>query len=263
MSYWLGKLPATLDSRDLRAARLLAQAALPTPPPRFGHGYSYKDWSMLGNGPDDSVAPNFPGCGDCVFADAGHITMLTNKLARHPIQITGKEVVSDYSALTGYVIGNDASDQGTEMREALGYRRSTGVVDVNGNRHKIGAYVAINLKDWEELRAATYVFTAVSIGFEFPSTAWTQFHAGRPWDLTDTNSPIEGGHDVPVIGFATPERAGVVTWGDRQGMTRAFYEQYADEAWAIIFPEELRNGKTWRGFDIATLNADLAQLGGP
>lgn len=34
----------------------------------------------------------------------------------------------------------------------------------------------------------------------------------------------------------------------------------ADEAWAIVFPEELRKGRTERGFDLAGLNAALEAL---
>lgn len=256
----LGKKPFVPDERDFKFSALKEGIDLPTPPKQFGHGLAYKDWLMLGNGPDDSVEPGFEGCGDCVLADAGHITMLTNKMAGHPVKITGKEVVADYSAITGYVIGDDSTDMGTEMREALQYRRKTGIMDANGKRHKIGAFVSIDPKDVDELVQAVYVFTAVCIGFEFPDFAWDQFDNHEVWDVIDGDSQMVGGHDVPVVGRAYEGNIGVVTWAERHGMTPAFYEACNDETWAVIYPEELRNGKTERGFDLTQLNAMLASL---
>jgi hypothetical protein len=86
-----------------------------------------------------------------------------------------------------------------------------------------------------------------------------QFDAGEPWDVVP-GATIEGGHYVPVVGRSNPTHCGVVSWAKRQGMSRAFYETYNDEAWAIVFPEELRNGKSERGMDLAQLNAALANL---
>jgi hypothetical protein len=35
---------------------------------------------------------------------------------------------------------------------------------------------------------------------------------------------------------------------------------YSTEVWAVVFPEELRNGKTERGLDLSALNAALATI---
>ena len=212
----------------------------PKVPTRFGHGSAFKDWKMLGNGPDDTVEPGFQGCGDCAWAGPAHETMLTNKLAGKSVAFDGKCVVADYSAATGYVIGDDSTDQGTAVRDMLKFRRSTGVQDVHGNRHKIGAYVRLNAKDWDELMQAVYVFTCVGLGFEVPATQdfWDQFDNHEPWDVTDENASIEGGHYVPAVGRSGKTTLGAVSWARRQGMTQAFYTAYNDESWAIVFPEE-------------------------
>jgi hypothetical protein len=256
-----GKRPATADDRDITFGVVKAGVALPTPPARFGHGdlYHSVNWLMLGNGPDDTVAAGFAGAGDCVFAGAAHETMLTCHLAGKKVTFTGANAIADYSKVTGYVIGDDATDQGTDVREALKYRRATGVVDWHGNRHKIAAYVRIDAKDYDLLMQAVYVFAAVGIGFEFPGSAMEQFDAGDPWDVVD-NAKVEGGHYVPVVGRPGRNLATCVTWGRRQILTRDFYEAYNDEAWAIVFPEELRNGKTERGMDLSQLNAALATV---
>jgi hypothetical protein len=248
----LGKKPATHDRRDIRLQTLLEQTApLPAPPHRFGHANLYRDdgWSMLGN----------DRYGDCVFAGAAHETMMTNHLARRTVTFTDEAVLADYGAVTGFTPDNPASDQGTDVRDALKYRQKTGVVDGHGTRHKIGAYVALTPGDWDELMQAVYVFAAVGVGVEFPDSAMDQFDHGEPWDVVD-GARIEGGHYIPCMGRSSVGVGGVVTWARRQSVTRAFYEKYADEAWAIVFPEELRAGKTERGFDLAGLNAALAQL---
>lgn len=258
----LGKKEFVENPKDFKFSALKAAVPIPWPkvPNRFGHGLAYKDWGMLGNGPDPTVTPDFKGSGDCVFAGAGHETMLVNKLAHHKVEFTGANVVSDYSAVTGYVIGDDSTDYGTEVREAMSYRRKTGVIDSKGVRHQIGAYVSIDPKNWDELMQAVYCFTAVGIGFEFPDTAWQQLDDGLPWDVVDENPTMDGGHYVPIVGRNARTTAGCITWGVRHGMTQAFYEAYNDESWAMVFPEELRNGKTARGYDLATISAWLGQL---
>ena len=260
----LGKLPPTPDARDLRFANYADVAAvLPKVPTRFGHGRTFVDWFMYGNGPDDSVAPGFGGCGDCVFAGGAHEElMFASVLLGLALPFTGKEVVSDYSAVTGYDPSDPSTDSGTYVRDALAYRQKTGLIDADGNRHKIGPYVALDPKNWQQLMAAAYIFGAVGIGFEFPASAWNQFDAGKPWDVGG-DATIEGGHYVPIVGsMVSSSEATCVTWGRRQILTEAFYEAYNDEAWAYV-PGTLRaDGTGLHHLDLATLEADLKLITG-
>jgi hypothetical protein len=260
----LGKQPASRDDGDIRFSVVKAATTqtLPTPPARFGHAGMYGGvrWQMLGNGPDDSVQPGFQGAGDCVFAGAAHETMETNRLAGRDVTITGANAIADYAAVTGYRVGDDSTDQGTDVRTALKYRQKTGIVDAHGKRHRIGAYVSLTPGDWAELRQAVWLFAAVGIGVEFPDSADEQFANGEPWDVVP-DAKVVGGHYIPAMGFSGAHTAGIVSWGRRVSMTEAFYEAYADEAWAVVFPEELVRGKTERGFGLVALNAALAQLG--
>lgn len=260
----LGKKPAEPKPTDFKFAAFAQGLDMPRVPARFGHGTLYRDWMMLGNGPDESVAKGFGGCGDCVWAGFAHETrMLHHVLHREEVPFTGKEVVSDYSAQTGYVVGDDSTDFGTVVSDALAYRRRTGVVDANGKRHKIGAYVVLETGNFNDLREAAYIFGAVGIGFNFPAMAWDQFDSGLPWDDDPRgDDSLEGGHYVPIVGAPRGESVTTITWGQRQVMTRAFYERFADEAWVYITPEELRgDGSGLHGFDVEQLNAYLKQLG--
>lgn len=263
MTRFLGKLPATPDERDIKFGVVKAGLTLPTPPANFGHGETFGDgqaagdWQMNGNGPDDTVESGFPGAGDCVFACGAHTTRETNKLAGRTVTITGKQSIADYSAVTGYVIGDDSTDNGTNMRDALKYRQTTGIVDASGNRHKIGAYVALEPGNLQEYFEAAYVFSAVEIGFNFQQAQDDQFDSGT-WDYV-AGSPIVGGHAIPGFG-RNQGRGGIVSWAKHLWITPAFYANLVDEAYAIVYPEELKNGKTERGMDLAQLTSALASL---
>jgi hypothetical protein len=196
--------------------------------------------------------------GDCVFAGADHETMLWTTEAANPATFTAATAIADYSAVTGYDPGNPATDQGTEVRQALQYRQQTGLVDAAGNRHRIGAYLALEPGDMDHLLEALYLFSAVGIGIQVPQSAMDQFHAGQPWSVVYGTQEIIGGHYVPMVAYRG--NLVCVTWGRLQQITRQFYLKYCDEAWAILSPEMLKGGVSLEGFDLAQLQADLAAL---
>lgn len=259
MTLHLGKKAAVPDARDLKFATFRDTAALPKVPTRFGHGSMFRDWGMNGNGPDNTVENGYQGAGDCVFAGAAHETRLWNRLGGHSVTITGHESIADYSAVTGYVIGDDSTDQGTDVREALKYRQKTGIVDSKGVRHKIGAYVALEAGNWPQLMEAAYIFGAVGIGFEFPDSAMDQFDQGQPWTVV-AGANIDGGHYTPIVGRLAAANGAAVTWARTQRIMQPFYSEYCDEAWCMVSLEELRAGRNERGFDFAALNTALNQL---
>lgn len=251
----LGKLPATRDERDLVFARYVDTTRLPTPPARFGHEdvFPPKGWGMLGN--DE--------WGDCAWAGPAHETMLLVAAGGGSVSFTTDGVLSDYAAGTGFdpsqgPPGRNPTDRGSNVRDVLGYRRSTGIVDAHGTRHTIRAYVRLDQTNLQEIYQALYLFEVVGIGIEFPASAMQQFDAGEVWDVVPGSS-IEGGHYVCCVGRT--DTIQVVTWGALQGMTERFLERYCDEAWAYVSTEELHKGKTLEGFDMEQLDRDLAALG--
>ncbi len=244
----LGKTPARSGAVELRLDTYLTDQ-VPQAPAAFGHADLVRAWGMLGN---DRV-------GDCVFAGAGHETMLWNEEGGHPVRFTVESVLADYSAVTGYDPADPSTDQGTDMQVAASYRRKTGVVDAAGTRHTIDAYVSVAVGSAEEHATAAYLFGAVGVGIRFPSSAMDQFDAGRPWDVVP-HSPIEGGHYVPIIGREASGDFLVVTWGKVQRMTPAFLAEYNDESIAMISFEPLKNGVSPEGLDLAQLRTDLAAI---
>ncbi len=254
----LGKKAATSSPKDLLFKTYLRTAQLPAHPKQFGHE-SLLDGhrQMLGNGPDDSVAPGFQGAGDCVFAAICNAIFLLNASAGVTVKFTGKEAIAAYSEVTGYVIGKDSTDQGTDMRVALAWLRKTGIADATGKRHKIGAFLAIKPDTLGHLEEAAYLGLLVLLGIHFPSSAMSQFDANKPWTVVK-GATDEGGHCILFDALrATPKAE---TWARDQAASTGFFTKYVDEAWVIISEEALVSGKTIDGLDMAALLADLTAL---
>lgn len=241
-----GKLPARPNATVLKLANYLDASVLPKIPAEFGHEKAIDAYGMLGN---DEV-------GDCVLAGAAHETMIWGKEASLSFEFDTAAVESDYTALTGYNPDDPSSDKGTDMQAAASYRRRIGVVDTAGNRHRVGAYVALTPGDPDELAAAAYIFGVVGIGIRVPAYAEDEFNAKQPWDVRHGNASIIGGHYVPVVA----RRGGnfcVITWGAVQEMTVGFYRRYCDEALVYLSTEMLTAGVSPEGFNLAALQADL------
>jgi hypothetical protein len=245
----LGKLPARKDAVKLKLSDYLTPTKLPTPPKSFGHDglINSLGWGLLGN---DTV-------GDCVIAGGAHETMLWNTVGGQAVSFTTQSVLSDYSAITGYNPNDPNSDQGTDTQQAAKYRQDVGLLDAQGKRHKIGAYLALTPGDYKQLLIAAWLFEAVGLGVNLPRSAMSQFDKGREWTVVK-GSPDEGGHYIPLIGHHT--NLVVVSWGRAIRMSRGFYQKYNDESLAYLSEEMLINGKSFEGFNLDQLRSDLAAL---
>ena len=236
MSFQLGKLPARAGAVKFQMKKYVNLSRLPTPPAEFGHYDLVQNWGVLGNAQ----------YGDCVWAGAAHETMLWNKEAGRDVAFSTPNVLSDYSAVTGFNKNDSSTDQGTDMQKAASYRLKTGVADANGVRHKIGAYLAIEVGNLEELLVAGYLFSASGTGVLVPDSAQDQFEH-EPWSIVQ-GSQVEGGHYVPFMGM----RGGYFrfnTWGGMQPAKDDWVVKYMDEGFAYISYEMLTEDKSIDGFD--------------
>jgi len=253
INYKLGKTPAR-NTVALKFAMVFNADVLPTPPKAFGHENLMADgnWHGLGN---DSV-----GC--CVFAGAAHEHMLWTMVGGQPrSRFTVKDVLSDYSAVTGYDPAKPDSDQGTDMQVAAAYRQKTGILDATGTRHKIDAYAALRVGDLDELALATWLFGACGCGFQIPSSAEAQFEAGEPWDIVAGDTTV-GGHYVPCVGRNENGNFLFITWGKVQEATRRWVGMYMDEGISYLSLEALNSNTklTPEGFSSDDLSRYLKGL---
>lgn len=186
--------------------------------------------------------------------------MLWNRLAGHSVSFTDDNALSDYSAVTGFNKNDPNSDQGTEVRTAMGYRRSTGVIDSRSIRHKIDAYVSIDPKDWDLMLRCLWAYLTVGVGFAYPTSGDKQFDSNIPWDVV-SGATVESGHYVNLVGSKAPtERVTCISWGRTQEMTKEFYEKYNDETWIPLSKEELRAPVNVRNINWTKLSSMLSSL---
>lgn len=238
----LGKKDATpLRSRFHRYSELRqlfvkdSQVTLPPFPATFGHADAYPGdkWDMLGNGPDNTVFEGFQGCGDCAWAGPAHEIMESAATSGNNKKVTfsGKTVVAQYSAYSGYNPKTGAGDTGSNVQDVLEHRQTKGIYDDAGNVHKIGQAVQLTAGNLQELWEASYLFERVGIGIQVQEAQQEQFAEGKAWTY-QPGSPVEGGHYVPVMG-----KDGLVSWARRVGYTTSFIVNLCDEAWTYIDPE--------------------------
>jgi hypothetical protein len=247
MAYKYGLKPVTEQPR-LKLCDYLHPADLPTPPTTFGHS--------------DLIVPHMfmnDQLGDCAIAGSIEEVRLVNAERKVTVPFSDQSAVVNYSAITGYNPDDPESDQGTDVHELYAFRKTHGIVDDAGNRHKIVGYAGLTPGNFTELVQALYLFTTVGIGIQVPDYAQDQFAQGGPWQPEGGDPQIVGGHYIPAVG-RDGSTVDVFTWGGKIGMTDTFYQTFSTVA-VVAFTEEMLIGeKTIDGFDRAALLADLPEF---
>jgi hypothetical protein len=248
----LGKQTARHDPRTLLLASYVTPA-LPAPPASLDLTTKVgASWGMMDN---DQI-------GDCTIAAAGHLLMeWTANAGKKLFTPTNRQIISAYSAVTGYNPETGANDNGAVEIDVLNYWRQSGI-----SGHKIGAYAALEPSNHSSVMDAVYIFEGCYIGLQLPISAQGQVQNHQPWSvppggLTGNGKPGSwGGHAVPVVAYDARGLT-VVTWGALQVMTWPFWDAYCDEGYAIISSDYLTRKKlTPQGFNLQQLQADLADL---
>jgi hypothetical protein len=228
----------------------LDSAALAAPPAVVDYATLVTSWPMYGN---DRI-------GDCTFAATGHEIQAWSRYATSEATIPEAAVIEAYSAVSGYDPATGANDNGANVQDVLAYWRKTGI-----GGHKIAGFAELStLSNLTLAKQCLQIFGTVYLGINVTQSAMDQNRAGEPWDYVgDTN--IIGGHAIPVQYWATDVvgEIEVVTWGQRQRMTRSFWAHYVEEAWVVFSQDWLRvNGATVTGLNEGQLRADFTSLTG-
>lgn len=222
MTYRLGRLPNDPTKPRLKLASLLTTQA-PMYPENVDYLSRVKSWPMYLN---DRL-------GDCTCATVGHIIQLLSTYGQGNTEtITDGQVLEAYEAVSGYDPETGANDDGAVVQDVLNYWRKTGV-----GGHKILAFAEVDIHDPQTLFAAMNMFGTIYLGIDFPNTAYDQLDAGEPWDVVP-GAYSEGGHAINAGYYdVSDEMWKIVTWGQVQPMTQAFWDAYVEEAWVVISPE--------------------------
>jgi hypothetical protein len=171
--------------------------------------------------------------------------------------ISGKTIVDQYAAYSGYSTQTGANDTGSNLQDVLAHRQTEGIYDDSGTVHKIGQVVALTPGNLQEIWECAWLFERVGLGVIVQEAQQEQFAEGLSWDYVP-GSPTIGGHYIPQMG-----RWAIVSWARRVGVTNRYLVNLCDEAWAYVDPELYAKvtGKTAEGFQDQDLEQYLTLVG--
>jgi len=197
--------------------------------------------------------------GDCVEAMIGHnVDEWTFFGQDNEYVVSTTEALNAYSTITGFNPKDPNTDQGTTVQDGLSFLRKSGF-----GSHKAAAFAQLDVSNIDEVKLAIAEFGSVSIGFNFPASAMTQFNSGSAWDVVRHDGGIEGGHAVLCVGYDATYIY-LYTWDRLFKMTYAFWNKYVEEAWTTISVDWVNaaTGTDPEGVDKYALGAQYAALTG-
>lgn len=241
--YRFGKNPPKHDYRTLRFRSYVTPAM--APPPATDNVLT-RVYAKL---KEDDPKVLFPmdandQYGDCTIAALAHADTTFQGLLGKKQLMPVPQIVKLYFHLTGGV------DSGLVELDVLNYWRQNAVTG-----DKIITYVSIDPKNHTHIQQAIHLFGGVYLGFQVQQDCQADFEARKPW----TPGPLlNAGHAVFAVAY-DQNGLTVLTWGDTQQGTWAWWDECVDEAYAIL-PDEAMNPEFAPGFNIEQLKADLAAV---
>jgi hypothetical protein len=238
-----GKHPPKLDYRTLRFKKYLMPGLAPPP---AAYDVLATVYQKLKTSDPTALFPmdGNDSLGDCTIAALAHaITTYSGLIGTKKI-IPQADVIKVYKHLTG------GADTGLNELNVLNYWRKTAV-----DGDKILAYAAIEPKNHTHVQQAMQLFGGVYLGFQVQQNCVQEFNAHQPW----TPGPLtQDGHAVFAVAY---DSAGVtvLTWGNIQKATWAWWDECVDEAYAVLPPEAKKPGFA-PGFNFAQLQADMSAV---
>jgi hypothetical protein len=234
MKFKLGRgLYPTYDAK-LRAGSTALMESLPAAPYAVDNTMGVTDWGMMGNGPDQNNPPEIPdGVGDCTCAGlAHHQQVITLDAGAMRTPSTG-QVLNEYGDLTGYILGNAATDQGGNELDILTQITANKGSSVYGR--KLLGYVSPDPKNLDHVKKAIALFRAVYMGCVMPANYPDQ----EIWDAVANDGGIVGGHCM-VNAKYDPDFIEFITWGMNKRATWAWWLKYVDEVHILVWDTTLK-----------------------
>jgi hypothetical protein len=245
----LGRNPSRQDTRTLRLAHYLTPA-LPAPPPAVDWSAKLAAIGMMGN----------DVYGDCTCAAMGHAEQVWTADNGPEVTVPDAAVLGAYEAVSGFQPGDSSTDTGADMLTVAKYWRQTGIAG-----HTIEGFTTADPTKATEVQVGLWVLGGLYTGVALPRSAQAQIKAQQPWDVPpggpygDGTPNSWGGHCVWTVAYDA-QGLTCLTWGQKQRMTWAFWQTYVEECLPILAPEWHSAGKCPAGFDVTTLQADIAAL---
>jgi hypothetical protein len=235
---------------SLIAKRGLAPRDIPT---QVDYGKKLPSWTgMFGN---DVL-------GDCTCAAVYHALQVWSANANPPMDIDAEvRAIQLYEEACGYVPSDPNSDQGGIEQDVLAYWLNLGVprgVD-SLSRQNLTAFVEVDQRSLQNIKAAIYEGGLVYIGFEVPA----YFNFAHVWDIDpEGDATIIDGHAVILTGYNDHTgRFKLQSWGREYEMSYNFFLKFCDEAYFLVNAEWINPaGTTPLGMDLEELEEAMRGL---
>jgi hypothetical protein len=193
---------------------------------------------------------NYPMCdndrlGCCVLAGHIHLTQaLTYEIAGQYVVPNGEAIQTEYFSLTG------GADTGLVESTFLTTAQKAPICG-----SQVDVFCPFDHTQIDHVKSVIYTFGGAFLGVTLPQSAQNQFPG--TWTVVP-GSPIVGGHCIVAVGYDA-QYVYVVTWGRVIRCTWEWFATYVDEAYAIIYTEEVqKNRGPLKQLDITRLRADIA-----
>ncbi len=205
-----------------------------------------QNWQMLGN---DQY-------GDCVAVTWANMRRLVTAALSTENYPTMNQVIALYKTQNPNF---PTQDDGMDIQTCLEYLHSLGGPDGT----KVIAFAKVDLSNLDEVKAALAIFGCLWLGINVQRANMTEFDRGQPWDYVP-GSPNDGGHSIIGGGYTGLASNDVrfITWAQETGFTDNFWNKQVEEAWAVIWPEQLGTIEFQEGIDLNLLAADYKALTG-
>ncbi len=204
--------------------------------------------------------------GDCTAACYAHAIGVWTGNAGNLAAISTDDVIRFYSACSGYIPGNEATDQGADELTVLQQAKVTGLAG-----HTVVGSVTVNAVNPLEVMNAIWLFGCVAICLELPDDWLPQTGPGFTWDVAPEQKPDPTkGHCFLGCGY-DQEGVYIDTWGlvSETTPSRISWSALVDYAnpgaggscYAMISSEWELEGRAPNGYDLAQLIADASAIG--
>ena len=216
-------------------------------------------WQMLGNA-------NASDCNAVTLANMRRL--VTSTLTARPYYMTQAQVWQFYETQNpGFdPAGNPAVngpgsplDGGMDIQTGLEYLHATGGPD----GVKAVAFATVDPTNLADVHAALAIFGGLWLGINVLDANQQQFSEGVAW--TDVpGSPVDGGHAILAGGYTPDVR--FITWAAETEFDPSFWagvvqgSPLVEEAWAVIWPENLGTRQFEAGINKAQLEADYLEV---
>jgi len=240
----LGRRVVKRDSRTLKLGKYF-KSGLPPAPAAKDWTTGVQNWGMMLNDQH----------GDCTIAAAAHAIQVWTAHTGAQVTLPDATVLDYFEKWDGYNPKDPNTDAGGVELNVLNQWRKSAF-----DTHKLIAFADPVYNNLDEIRQAITLFGGVYIGVSLPMTAKTQ----AVWDVApnggaDAKPGSWGGHAVFVPKYDATSFT-CVTWGELKQMTVAFWNEYVDEAHALLSHDWLAAKGSPSGFALEELKTDLGLI---